>query len=68
MREKSSNENESPSDLGLFGTAFSALIGLILITAEARSGQSPTSTPRAFALWRGLSPDSSSDCSILLPT
>jgi len=37
----SEDENGESSNLGLFGTAFAALIGLVLIIAEARSGQSP---------------------------
>lgn len=42
------DENAPSSNLGLLGTAFAVLIGAILIITEARSGQSPTSTPALF--------------------
>jgi len=38
------DENDQSSNLGLLGTAFMALIGAILIIAEARSGQPPLET------------------------
>ncbi len=40
----SEDENDESSNLGLFGTAFMALVGAILIYAQVRSGQSAFET------------------------